>query len=167
MNMSMSMNTKKQKPFHVVINDGIDPRVPFVQIVRGKRKPSSPYIAIDKARLDTSNFMLIVNDNERRISFSSKKAGSGLSKETKEFKALVLLWEFRSEVKNKKPIKIKNVLSDYTTFKNLKIATESPTENAARQIVKRLRGIFRKNGLPIDIEEEKGKCRLIIKKGVV
>lgn len=162
----MNMKIKKGKPYHLVINSSTDPRVPLIRIEHGDKKPSSPLIIIERVRLDESNLMLIVNDGQREISFKSKKSGSEQDKATKLFKVLRLLWDCRSEIKNGKRLKLKKILAEFMTLDNLKRNSESPTVGATRQIIKRLNAIFRQNGLPMFVQEEKGKYKLIIKKGV-
>src|SRR3989338_11018135 len=56
--------------------------------------------SIKDARLDEQNYLLEINNGEKIISFKSKKQGEGLEKETKQFKILYQLWEFRWEFKN-------------------------------------------------------------------
>jgi hypothetical protein len=166
--MKMIMKNKQRRDFHLKINASTDPRVPFVQLVRGKEKPHLPLVIIEKVRLIESDYMLVVNGGEREIPFTSRKAGTrrGDASATKLFKVLRILWEKRTEIKNGKSLKLKGVESEYMALDNLQRNSESPSIGAVRQIIKRLNGTFRKNGLAISIKEQKGKCKLVIKKGM-
>lgn len=116
-------------------------------------------------RLENHNFRLVVNE-KLPVPFNSKKS-AGEAKGTKEFKALEHLWEYRTVIKNGKNIRLKGVDSDFVTLHNLKAMSGCATDGAARQVVKRLRKILNHDyGLPIFIEEERGKYRLIIQKGM-
>ncbi|MDD3940348.1 MAG: hypothetical protein PHQ01_02110, partial [Candidatus Pacebacteria bacterium] len=62
-----------------------------------------PY-KVKSLQLNESQYLLEINNGEKFISFKSKKGKEGLEKETKLFKILCHLWEFRTEFKNNKRI---------------------------------------------------------------
>ncbi|MBI2063301.1 MAG: hypothetical protein HYT61_03655 [Candidatus Yanofskybacteria bacterium] len=158
------MNSKKTEPFRVVINTSTDPNVPLIELVRGNRKAKLPPIAIKNVRLDTDRYLLVVNDGERVVAFKSKRHKKGLDKETKLFKVLVLLFDFRLEKKGEKILHSKNLNPDYTSLKNIAGNSGSPTQEAAYRNIKRLNGYFEENGLSIWIEKHGNDCRLVVKK---
>lgn len=166
--MKMTMKAKKKRDFHIVVNTSTNPRVPLLQLVRGKERPKLPLIIIKDVVLKEHDYMLVVNGGEREISFISRKAGERIGDEsaTKLFKVLRILWGERTVIRNKKILKLKGVDSVYMDLKSLMGNSESPSIGAVRQIIKRLNRIFRQNGLAISIKEIKGKCKLIIKKGM-
>lgn len=160
----MKMNTKKLEPLRLVINTSTDPNVPFVELVRGNRKAPLAPIAIKNVRLDTRAFLLSINHGERDVSFKSKRHKKDLEKETKMFKVLACLFEFRYEMKNGKKVHAKNLDPDYVSLKNIAQASGSPTLGAAYRHVKRLNGCFEENGLSIYIEKKGENCRLVVRK---
>jgi hypothetical protein len=162
--MNMKMNTKNPKPFRVVINDKARGDEPLVRLVYGNKDPLSP-IAIKSVRLDTDRYLLVVNDGERVVAFKSKRHRKGLDKETKLFKILALLFDFRLEKKGEKILHSKNLKPDYTSLKNIASNSGSPTPEAAYRNIKRLNGYFEENGLSMWIEKHGNDCRLVVKKG--
>lgn len=117
-------------------------------------------IPIKDARLDEQNYLLEVNNGEKIISFKSKMKGEGLNKETKQFKILYHLWDFRWEMKNDKNL----LKGDFATLENLKTGSQCPTIEAVYQHIKRINNRFNSEGVPIKIEGKNGKYRLIINK---
>jgi len=162
--MNMKKKTAKSEPLRVVINHSTDPNVPLIELIRGKHKSKLPPVAIKNIRLDIDRYLLIVNDGERIIAFKSKRHKKGLDKETKLFKVLALLFDFRLEKKNGKIIHSKNLNPDYTSLKNIAGNSGSPTPEAAYRNVKRLNGYFEENGLSMWIEKHSNDCRLVVQK---
>jgi len=83
------------------------------------------------------------------VPFRSKRHKQDLEAETKQFKILYHLWEFRKEIKNGKVSQ--KIDSDFASLSNIARGAEC-TEEASRQHIKRLRQRFKKEKLPIDIE---------------
>ncbi len=99
---------------------------------------------IANIRLIESSFSLIANGGEYPLCFRSKRHKE--DKETKTFKVLFHLWEFRRETKNAKtkrpgyPVSLSNLASGAKCSKG-----------AAYSHIKRLRERFEENGFPIEI----------------
>jgi len=117
-------------------------------------------IAIKNVRLDETNYLLEINKGEKFVSFKSKKSGAGLEKETKVFKILFHLWDFRQEVKSG-GITLKG---NPVSLNNLKRGSGCPSDEAVYQHIKRINKLFETKGLSIKIEGENGKYTLIIYK---
>lgn len=117
-------------------------------------------ILIKDARLDESNYFLEINNGEKIISFKSKKKGSGLEKETKQFKVLYHLWDFRWELKDSKVLK----KGDYASLDSLARGSGSESKEAAYKHIQRLNNRFKNEGVAIEIKGENEKYRLIINK---
>ncbi len=94
------------------------------------------------------------------MSFKSKSNGEGIERETKQFKILMHLWDFRWELKVGKVLR----KGDFTSLDNLQRGSTCPTPEATYQHIKRINSLFEKNSLPIKIVAENGKYRLIINK---
>ena len=129
-------------------------------INRPKLKTISTKILIKDARLDEQNYLLEINNGGKVISFKSKKKGSGLEKETKQFKVLYHLWDFRWELKNGRVLK----KGDYTSLDNLVKGSGSKSIGAAYKHIQRLNNRLKNEGVTIEIEGENEKYRLIINK---
>lgn len=117
-------------------------------------------ILIKDARLDEQNYFLEINNGEKLISFKSKKKGSGLEKETKRFKTLYHLWDFRWELKGSRVLKKGNLIS----LDNLMKGGGIKSTGAAYSHIKGLNNRFKNEGVAIEIEGENEKYRLIINK---
>jgi len=108
-----------------------------------RKKEKIKHIAIDE-----KSYSLIINGQDY-VSFRSKRNKKDLEAETKQFRVLFHLWEFRKEIKNGR---INQKLpSDFVSLSNVATGA-SCTEEAARQHIKRLKTRFKKEGLPIDIK---------------
>jgi len=151
--IKMLLYQERQKLLEIV-----NPPQKQIQIEGMKTAPSKK--AIKDVRLDETNYLLEVNKGENFISFKSKKGGAGLEKETKVFKILFHLWDFRQEVKNGK-ITLKG---NPASLNNLKRGSGCPTDEAIYQHIKRINKLFETKGLPIKIEGDNGKYMLIIYK---
>ena len=114
----------------------------------GKSAKESIKKKIKHIALDPKSFSLIINHQDY-VPFRSKRHKQDLEAETKQFKILYHLWEFRKEIKNGKINQ--KIDSDFASLSNIARGAEC-TEEAARQHIKRLRQRFRKEKLPIDIE---------------
>ncbi len=123
-------------------------------------KLATPSIPVKDARLDGQNYFLELNNGEEIISFKSKKKGEGLEKETKQFKVLFHLWEFRWEFKNGKVLK----KGEFVSLDNLAKASNSESTEAAYKHIQRLNTLFKSKGVAIEIMGENEKYRLIINK---
>jgi len=117
-------------------------------------------VPIKDARLDELNHYLELNGGDTIISFKSKKSGNGLEKETKQFKILYQLWDFRWELKNGAVLK----KGDYSSLTNLATASKSESTDAAYKHIQRLNERFKKAGVAIEIDGENEKYRLVINK---
>jgi hypothetical protein len=117
-------------------------------------------IRIKDIRLRASGYLLEINNGEKIISFKSKTKSEGLDKETKQFKILMLLWDYHWELKDGKVLK----KGDFTSLENLKRGSKCPTIEATYQHIKRINNLFKKNNLSIEIKGENEKYRLIINK---
>ncbi len=124
-----------------------------------KIKPAPPVIIKD-ARLDEKNYLLEINSGGKIISFKSKKKGEGLEKETKQFKILCHLWEFRWELKDGRVLK----KGDYASLDNLAREGGSESTGAAYKQIQRLNSRFIDEEVAIEIKGENEKYRLIINK---
>jgi glucan-binding YG repeat protein len=121
---------------------------------------SKDIVPIKNIRLDTSNHFLEINNGEKIISFRSKKGKEGLEKETKQFKILYHLWDFRWELKNNRII----TKGDFASLDNLTKGSGSKNPEAACKCIQRLNTYLKKAGLAVEIKGENGKYRLIIVK---
>ncbi|MFA5095687.1 MAG: hypothetical protein WC447_03460, partial [Candidatus Paceibacterota bacterium] len=117
-------------------------------------------IKIRNITLNQENLMIEINNGEKIISFKSRKS-KGENEETKFFKIVYHLWEFREEIdKNNKII----VEGDWITISNLAKGAES-TEGATLKNISRLKDKFSKEGVPIEIRaSNNGRYKLIIQK---
>ncbi len=115
-------------------------------------------ILIKDARLDEQNYFLEINNGEKIISFKSKKEGIGLKKETKRFKILYHLWDFRWELKGSRVLKKGNLIS----LDNLMRGGGIKSTGATYKHIQRLNDRFKKEGVAIEIEGKNEKYRLII-----
>ena len=158
------MNIKNPKPARLVINSNARGDTPFVQLMYGNKKDPLPLIAIKNVHLDGNNFLLCVNDDERVISFKSRRHKKGLDRETKKFSVLALLYDFRFEIKDGKILRRKNLKPEYISLNNIASNSKSKTLEAAYRIVKRLNDCFKENGVPMKIEKKNNLCRLVVQK---
>ena len=117
-------------------------------------------LSIKNIRLDEQNYLLEINKGEKIISFKSKKKGEGLEKETKLFKILFHLWDYRQELKGNKIIK----KGSFVSLDNLKIGSGSKNPKAVYKQIQRLNGRFKKEGVAIEIKGQNEKYHLIINK---
>jgi len=116
-------------------------------------------IRIKQIAIIENKYIIEINNGTDDLSFRSKKQGEGLDKETKLFKIIFHLWDFRQEFNKKGSIKRKGA---WITLDNLAIQTNSNT-GAVYQNIRRLREKFNENKLPLEIESNKaGKYRLKI-----
>lgn len=123
-------------------------------------EPPRPAIKVVDVRLDKINYQLDINKGEKIISFKSKTKGEGLEKETKQYKILIHLWDFRWELKNGKVLR----KGEFVSLENLQKGSGCLTQDATYQHIKRINGRFGTNDLPIEIIGENEKYRLIINK---
>jgi len=119
---------------------------------------SDPY-KVKSLQLNESQYLLEINDGERFIPFKSKKGKEGIEKETKLFRILYHLWDFRTEFKNNKKITGENY---WVTIENLKIESGCESIDATYKQIKRLENKLKKNNLPIQIDATNGKYRLVV-----
>ena len=101
-----------------------------------------------------------INNGEKLISFKSKKKGIGLEKETKRFKTLYQLWDFRWELKGSRVLKKGSIIS----LDNLMKGGEIKSTGAVHSHIKGLNNRFKNEGVAIEIKGENEKYRLIINK---
>jgi len=142
-----------------------------------KAKIISTKIPIKDVRIDEGNYLLEINKGEKIVSFKSKKKikkvdfEEGLTREekeqlrrealeTKQWKILYHLWDFRWEIKDGKNL----LKGDFASLENLKIGSKCPTTEAVYQHIKRINNRFKDEEVPIKIEGKNGKYRLIINK---
>ncbi len=123
-----------------------------------KQKLKEPRV-VRHIGLNENQYLLEINNGEGFVSFKSKKRKEGLEKETKLFKILCHLWDFRTEIKNNKNIAEE---SYWTTIENLKISSGCESIDATYRQIKRLEKKFKKNDLPIKIEAINEKYRLVV-----
>lgn len=109
-------------------------------------------------RLDKRNYLLNINKGQEIILFTSDKDNDGTEKETKQFKILVHLWEFRRELKKGKLVQE----GDFEPIKAVKISSGSKSDSATRRTISRLNEIFEKKRVPIKIEIKRERSRLIV-----
>jgi hypothetical protein len=100
---------------------------------------------ITNVGLIKSSFSLIINGGEYILCFRSKRHKE--EKETKTFKVLYHLWDYRKEIKKGK---MKQSGYPFVTLSNLAIGAGC-TKGAAYLHIKRLRRRFEENGFPIKI----------------
>ena len=117
-------------------------------------------LSIKNTRLDGQNYFLEINNGEKIISFKSKKDGEGFGKETKLFKILFHLWDFRWELKDGSVLKKGNFIS----LDNLTVGSGGGSSTATYKQIQRLNDRFKNEGVAIEIKGENGKYRLIINK---
>ena len=117
-------------------------------------------IPIKNIRIDKNNFLLEINEGEENVFFKTKQKGTGLEKETKLFKILYHLWDFRKELKNNKIIQ----KGDYVLLDNLTKGSNSTSKDATYKNITRLNKRFEDKGLAIKIEGKLGKYQLVIQK---
>jgi hypothetical protein len=115
---------------------------------------------IKDIRLDSRNYFLEINKGEKIVSFKSKKKAEGFEKETKLFKILFQLWDFRRELKNDKIIE----KGDFVSLDNLSRGSGTENSAAVYKQIQRLNKLFEKENLAIHIKGENEKYRLIINK---
>jgi hypothetical protein len=89
---------------------------------------------------------------------SRKKEEDSGDEDTKQFKILFYLWDFRWEMRDGK-VKQKG---DFASLKNLTKNSGCKTEKATYQHIKRLNAVFKKNGLAIKITGENGNFRIVM-----
>ncbi|MFH1509517.1 MAG: hypothetical protein ABIE68_05100 [bacterium] len=123
-----------------------------------KLEPTS--ITIKRASLSKSNHLIEINNGEKCISFRSKSQVNNPDKETKSFKVLCLLWDFRWKVNNKTGKIIKK--GGYETLDNLKTYSHCISKEAASKQIQRLKDRFIKENVSIKIEGVNGKYRIVI-----
>lgn len=110
--------------------------------------------------LDEKNYFLEINNGEKIISFRSKKSREGLERETKQFKILYHLWDYRWELKNDKVIR----RGDFVSLDNLTKGSGSKNIDATYKHIQRLNAYLKKTGVSIEIAGDNAKYRLIITK---
>lgn len=115
-------------------------------------------VKIEHVRLDDKNYLLEINNGSKIMSFKSKKHGEEFEKETKLFKILFYLWEFRWEVKDGEVSK----KGDYSSLSNLMRGSGCKSVGATSKQILRLNKRFDKAGVAMEIKCENEKCRLII-----
>lgn len=118
-------------------------------------------IPIKNVRLDKNNYLLEINHGEKIISFKSRKKKEGLEKETKQFKILYHLWDYRHELTDGKITQ----KGDFVSLDNLMKGSGAENTDATYKHVLRLNSIFKKANIAIKIKGENGKYRLLIMKG--
>jgi sulfur relay (sulfurtransferase) DsrC/TusE family protein len=128
----------------------------------GEQKPKS--IQIKNIRLDERGYYLDINNGEKIVSFKKKREKEGLEKETKQFKILVFLWDYRYEMRGSRNVRIDKERSDVISVENLYKNSSSKSIEATKQHIKRLNTLFKKEGLPVEIEGKEENYRLIIHK---
>jgi len=150
-----------KEPLHIVI----DEVKKDIGIIRGLEEKAPPKIKgvtvaiqIKDARLDKQNYFLEVNRGEKIIYFKSKKRGEGLERETKQFKVLYHLWDFRWKLKDGRVLK----KGELTSLDNLMRGSGSESTEAAYKHIQRLNNRFKGEGVAIEIAGENKKYRLII-----
>lgn len=121
-------------------------------------------IKIEHIKVDEALHQLIVNHGKIFISFNEKAGRTGLDSESKAFKILFYLWDYRYETENGVEIKRKEGPSTFILLSNLKAVSGCLTNGAIRQHIKRLNRLFNNNKLPIAIESKNNKFRLVVKK---
>lgn len=131
---------------------------PFFEPQEDKTKTFKKPIALKDVSLDENNHLLEINHGEKIISFKSKKSGEGLEKETKQFKILYHLWDFKWELKDGKVL----IKGDIASLDNLARVSGSESPKAAYKHIQRLNNRFKKEGVAIEIKGENEKYRLII-----
>ena len=124
------------------------------------KKTKTTAIIIKNVRLDEENYFLEINNGEKIIMFKSRKKGKGFEKETKQFKTLHHLWDFRRELKADKVLKE----GDFVSLDNLTKGSGSKSAGAAYKHIQRLNTRFENEGVAIKISGENEKYRLIINK---
>lgn len=129
------------------------------KFVSQKNQGAREFIKIKDVRLDVENYLLEINNGEKLIYFKSRKNSKELDKETKRFKVLALLWEFRWELKDNKVIK----KGDFFTLDNIRRNTKIVSDDAVRKQIERLNNIFKEEKVPVEIEGQE-RCRLVIHK---
>ena len=131
-----------------------------VALEQKTRKVDVKQVNIKQAQLNEKTYILEINNGEKIISFKSKKGCEGLEKETKLFKILFHLWEFRYETKKDKIIQY----GDWISLDNLAKPIDSTTA-AVYQNIKRIRKKIERENLPIYIKSSKtGMYKLILEK---
>jgi len=123
-------------------------------------KPVHTEIKVHDIKLIEGSYLLEVNKGEKVVSFKSRKKGEGFDQETKQFKILFYLWEFRRELKDSKVL----IKGNFTSLENLKRGSGCPSVKATYQHIKRINALFEKNNLPIEIRGENERYRLVINK---
>jgi len=124
------------------------------------KKTKTTVITIKNVRLDEKNYYLEINNGEKIIAFKSRKKGKGFEKETKQFKTLHHLWDFRRELKADKVF----INGDFVSLENLAKVSGSKSAGAAYKHIQRLNTRFENEGVAIKISGENEKYRLIINK---
>jgi len=127
---------------------------------QGNSETNKTTITIKNIRLDDENYFLEINDGEKIIPFKSRKKGKGLGKETKQFKILYHLWDFRWELKDDNVLK----KGEFVSLDNLARGSGSESKGAAHKHIQRLNTRFENEGVAIKISGENEKYRLIINK---
>lgn len=117
-------------------------------------------VKIETIKLDIHDCLLRVNDGDVIVNFKSKSRGEGLEKETKQFRILVQLWDFRWEFKKGKVSR----KGDIASLQNLRQCCNCPTTDSAYRHTQRLNAIFENHGLAICIVCKNSKCHLEINK---
>ncbi|MBI2473385.1 hypothetical protein HYV70_02425 [Candidatus Uhrbacteria bacterium] len=132
----------------------------YEEVEKNFKIKKSFIVRIKNISLSKEDCLLKINDGEKIIFFKSKKGKEDFEKETKQFKILYHLWEFRQEKKGSSILK----KSEIVTLKNLQICSQSKSASAVSKTIERLNKRFKKEGVTIEIECENEKCRLIIEK---
>lgn len=127
---------------------------------KGILQKSENITPIKNLSLDEKNYFIEINNGEKIISFRSKKNKEGLERETKQFKILYHLWDYRWELKNGKVIK----RGDFASLDNLTKGSGSKNTDATYKHIQRLNACLKKAGVSIKIAGDNAKYRLIIVK---
>lgn len=172
--INFAYETKYKKPiFEVTLpkdfSDICDKKITQLQSEIGNGQPYSKrgiftpikQIKIKKITLRPEDLILEINDGDKIITFRNRK-GKEENKETKFFKIIYHLWDFREEIgKNGKMTK----KGEWITLENLTKGAKS-TKGATTKNVSRLRDMFKKEGVAIEIKSSNnGRYKLIIKFG--
>ncbi|MFA5360056.1 MAG: hypothetical protein WC349_03835 [Patescibacteria group bacterium] len=128
-----------------------------IPITKFKQRTTDRGIIVKNIKLDVVNYILKINNDEKFVSFKSKKDGEGIDAETKLYKIFRHLWDYKWTYKKD------NLLErgEWVAKNNLLIQGKT-TGGGLDALLGRLRK--RLSGLPIIIEPNNaGKYRLVIK----
>lgn len=118
-------------------------------------------IKIRKITLRQEDLMLDINGGTKIIPFKARKS-KGEDEETKLFKIVYHLWDFREEISKSGKLAKQG---EWVTLKNLTKGAES-TDGSTTRNVSRLRDKFKADGVAIEIKSSKnGKYKLVVRFG--